>query len=293
MTFSLLSSEVDFVSVEQAAEQISTSDEYTQNLTPFDLHAKIQTLEDVSEADYLSNCTSFVRPWANDEVAYLGAIIGELDDRLQTLGVKVVLPTKIVMVKTTGWEEGGANGYTRENAIFLNRNSLGRDLFTHELFHIISRHNPEIRNRVYKILGFELSDPIEYNDDLRITNPDTPTLMHLLTVGYGDSQIQVAMIIRSQRKYAGGGFFSYVVKRLLTADSDSDTGSEYPGFSMLRYDQVRKLYDQIGRNTAYNIHQEELSAVHFRYLVNGTSGLPDQHLVDSLGVVLSTDENAQ
>ena len=42
------------------------------------------------------------------------------------------------------------------------------------------------------------------------------------------------------------------------------------------------FYDRIGRNTAYTIHQEEVSADHFEMLMTGEHGTPHPHLVEAL-----------
>jgi hypothetical protein len=289
MPTQLLSATVEFASVDASKAKIATPDEYTRNLTRFDLQAKIRTLKPVNTCDYLRNVQDYVRPWDSNEETYISAAFVHAHNRLIELGVSVYLPNTIVLIKTSGWEEGGANGYTRDDAIYLNERSLSQDLVFHEIFHIISRFNESKRDRIYATMGFKLTNDILYCDDLRITNPDTPTLKHFIDLRHKGRDIQGALIIRASRVYDGGGFFAYVRKHVLVLEHID--GSHVPKMvdgreELLRYDQVQGLYEQIGRNTAYNIHQEETAADHFTEALKGTTTLPDQRLVDELVKIL-------
>lgn len=293
MTTELWSSKVLFANRDEGMRVIATSDEYSSNMTPFDRQAKIRTLNPATESDYLENCKSYVRSWTCDEIAYLRSMLRYASERMQCLSLLFELPDPVILVKTTGWEEGGANGYTRKNTIFLNQNSLSPELLLHELFHLVSRFNPSKRNMIYESLGFVSCNPIAYDDDFRITNPDAPSFNHFLKVLHGGHEVLAAPIIRSSRPYAGGGFFSYVEKRLLLLEEND--GEVRPvkldgSHVFLRFDQVENLYSQIGRNTAYNIHQEEVSADHFGFLILDRKGLPDQHLVEQMQVILKDDK---
>jgi hypothetical protein len=281
----LLSASVEFASVDAGKSKISTPDIYTRNLTRFDLQSKIRTLRNVNQLDYLSNAQAYVRPWENDEVVYVSGALERAHTRLVELGASICLPETILLIKTTGWEEGGANGYTRDNAIYLNERSLSHDLILHEIFHIISRYNETKRDRVYSTMGFALTNDIVYCDDLRITNPDTPTLKHFVKLRHQNRDIEGALIIRASREYDGGGFFSFVRKYVLVLDRVD--GVHVPKMVdghelLLRFDQVQDLYRQIGSNTAYNIHQEETAADHFTEALLGNTMLPDQHLINEL-----------
>ncbi|MCY3008095.1 MAG: hypothetical protein NTV29_19255 [Planctomycetota bacterium] len=286
----LLSATVEFASLDTGKSKIATPDVYTRNLTRFDLQAKIRTLRPTSQRDYLCNVQEYVRPWDTDEEAYVVAALEHAHNRLVDLGVSVCLPDTIVMVKTSGWEEGGANGYTRDNAIYLNERSLSDHLVFHEIFHIISRYNESKRDGIYATMGFNRTNDILYRDELRITNPDAPSLNHYITLQHQGREIEGALIIRASREYDGGGFFGYVRKLVLVLDRVVDN-AHVPRLAdgkevLLRYDQVQGLYEQIGRNTAYNIHQEETAAEHFTAVIEGKTGLPDQRLVDELVKIL-------
>jgi hypothetical protein len=69
-------------------------------------------------------------------------------------------PKTILLIKTTGDEEGGQQ-YTRANAIVLNHNILMeghekelRQCIARELFHVLSRQNPDLREKFAQSLDF-------------------------------------------------------------------------------------------------------------------------------------------
>jgi hypothetical protein len=215
-----------------------------------------------------------------------------IDQAITALKLEFELPEDILLIKTTGWEEGGANGYTRDNAIYLNQHSLSLHLLIHEFFHIVSRTNPQRATSAYGLLGFEEIGEVQYDDLLRISNPDAPFLRHAVTVTYHGTPCKVCLVIRGSGPYQGGGFFTYVRKKLLMLEK---RGEEWVPdirkkgqYVFMDYHEVHGLYQQIGRNTGYNIHQEEVTAVHFEYLLDGRKGLPNQHLIDGLHRIFSS-----
>ncbi len=271
---------------------IATSDVYTKNLSAFDLSAKTRKPGKLNEQDYLENAPEYVRAWTDDEVDYLRAMLDRLHAAACKLELTVKLPETVVFIKTTGYEEGGANGYTRDNGIFLNRNSLSPGLVAHEIFHIISRYNPNLITAVYETLGFKACNEISFPSALRITNPDAPFLRHYLPVNARGEQHDVVMVMIADRPYEGGSFFGYIQKRLLVVEGDDDSkvvkmvgGREV----MFGFEEAVDLYDKIGRNTAYNIHQEEVSAVHFEMLLFGHGPIADPSLVSGLHSALRAE----
>jgi hypothetical protein len=286
----LMGSNVHFATREEGRAKIAIPDVYSNRLSPYELKAKIRTMSHVTSDDYLQNCRKFVRSWTSAEVSYLGSMIRWVDERIAALGLNFRLPEDILLIKTTGWEEGGANGYTRENAIYLKQYSLSLHLLIHELFHVVARTNPERATNAYNLLGFEEVEEIQYDDLLKISNPDAPFLRHAVAVTHQGVPIKVCLVMRGSGAYYGGGFFSYVQKKLLVLEERE--GRWQPGVTdrqlqFLDYHEVQGLYQQIGRNTGYNIHQEEVTAEHFEFLLSGRTGLPNLPLVEGLQRVLS------
>lgn len=287
-----LDAKIEFATLDEGQVRIATSDVYTKNLSAFDLSAKTRKAGELTEQDYLENAPEYVRSWTDDEIEYLRAMLDRLHAAACNLDLTVELPETIVFIKTTGYEEGGAAGYTRDNSVFLNRNSLSTGLVTHELFHIVSRYNPELTTAVYETLGFKACNDVSFPSELRITNPDAPFLRHYLQVSARGEQHDVVMVMISDHPYEGGSFFGYIRKRLLVVEGDDDRkvvkivgGREV----LIGFEEAIDLYDNIGRNTTYNIHQEEVSAVHFEMLMLGHGPIADPSLVRRMHTVLRAE----
>lgn len=284
-----LDAKIEFATLEEGRARIAVSDVYTKNLSAFDLSAKTRRPGTLQEHDYLAHAPDFVRAWTADEVDYLRARLHRLQDRARALHLDVDLPERIVLVKTTGFEEGGASGYTRGDNIFLNRTRLSGELVAHELFHVISRYNPARVSAAYETLGFTPCNEVSYQSEFRITNPDAPFLRHYLQVNARGERHDVVLVMVASRPYDGGSFFRYVHKRLLVVEGDDDAKAVklVGGHQvLLRFDEAIDLYDQIGRNTAYNIHQAEVSAEHFEMLMFGHGPIADPSLIQGLHLAL-------
>ena len=154
---------------------------------------------------------------------------------------------------------------------------------------IRDRYNPKLISKAYKLLGFKPCNEIKLDDPLRINNPDAPHLKHYLTANTVRKSVDVALIIRARGPYRGGSFFRMVEKKLLILEGSGRT--KVPKLSdgqiqYLNFSDIINLYKNIGRNTGYNIHQEETTAEHFEHIVNAQSGIAHPDLVSGLRKIL-------
>jgi hypothetical protein len=119
--------------------------------------------------------------------------------------------------------------------------------------------------------------------DRRISNPDAPFNDYYLTVSYEDKPIDVMLILYANRNFEGGNFFSYLQLGMLVVEGDQyDKKAVYRGNKpmILKVKEVKQFFEQIGKNSDYIIHAEELSADHFVMLLNGEKNLPNPELIE-------------
>jgi len=199
------------------------------------------------------------------------------------------LPEVIYWIRT---EEGWS---TRQNAII--GDSCNEWIFVHELFHIYSRYNPAIRDKLYSILGYHpCGAPIKYPDSVvRITNPDAPVSKHYITVSYRGEPLAVAPIYYSKSgTYKGGGLFDYIQYGLMAVEESSE-GWTYKLVNgeplILKESDVEGYWEQVGRNTDYDIHPEERMAENFNILCSGRLGhywdLPTPRIIEEMYALLA------
>jgi hypothetical protein len=295
---------VVFTTVNEGRAILETRDGFVERMSPFDRAARMKTDRKVSEEKFLKHAGQSVRGWdAEDRQALKSAIAG-LRPRLEALNLP--FPAKVCFIKTTGDEEGGA-GYTRENAIILPKDQLAmpvsnlRRSVCHELFHVLSRANPKLRERLYAAIGFVKCNEVEFPARLRprkITNPDAPRNDHYIRLkSEGQERLAVPILFAETETYdtaRGGEFFDYLQFGLLAVERGKEPGSvtvrrQEKGPSLLDIRQVTGFFEQVGRNTQYTIHPEEILADNFVLLVMGDSDVPSPDILEEMKAVLTKE----
>lgn len=283
---------------DRAKELVKTEDVYTAGFSRFDLQSKSLKLEDAVLEDYFNVSADGVQPWMSDEIENLKKVTAYVNKNIKEMGLKFNLPSRIEVIKSNMKSEGGAAGYTRGNFIVLSKSYTGsysaslRDLFIHELFHIISRNDPVLSEKVYNIIGFKKCNEVAYPPELadkRISNPDAPFNNYYITVEYLGRQVDVMLIMYAGKSYEGGSFFPYLQVGLLVVEGDEI--SKTPVYEsgkplVLQTSDVNNFYEQVGRNTGYILHAEEISADHFVMLLTGEKGLANPELIESMKYVM-------
>jgi hypothetical protein len=213
------------------------------------------------------------------------------------------LPRAVLLIRTTGQEESGA-AYTRGAAIVLPQNVLAYSadrldrLLAHELFHVLSRHDGAFRARLYRIIGFEICDPIDFPASLadrRLTNPDAPLVDCTIELKNteGKSFFGAPILYASAKKYDAekkGSMFQYLTFRLLVVEQDR--GRWRPrllGGEPVVIDPKKEaaFYDKVGKNTNYVIHPDEILADNFVHLVMGTKDLATPRIIEEMRAALA------
>lgn len=289
------STKISLASKERGKELLLQEDAYTKHMSVFDLHSKTGVVDGNPTIEtYFENAVKEVKDWTPEEQKLLNEIIQSVSTHINELGLNLNLPPVVEVVRTTGKEEGTAAGYTRGNYIVLGGAEISEELFIHELFHVYSRHNPDKREQIYNSIGFYKTNEIEYPNslaELTIANPDAPINDYYIEVEYEGKPVKAMMVIFSMEKYNGGSFFEYLHAKLLMLEGTP--GKTMPVIRngeplLVRYAEVANLFEQIGKNTNYIIHPEEISASHFTLLLMGKEDLPNPEIIDAMKDILSS-----
>ena len=282
---------VYFSSVEAGREILARRDDFIAALTPLDRRARMQTNQDVSEKDFLAFVGRSVRPWTPDETNRIAGVLQTVGDKLAQWHLP--FPSTIVLISTSGEEEFN-NSYTRQNVIVLPTNEVAgrpsalRYLILHELFHVLSRHAPELRKAVYGIIGFRPINEIELPEELRgrkVTNPDGVPNGWMIGLTNQNEAFQAVPIL-----LATGPSFNpnerdaspYDCFRLLAVKPDGagwvpQLVAGHP--RLLKPEDTTGWFEQIGRNTRYTIHPDEILADNFVRLINGNTNLATPRII--------------
>ena len=271
-----------FATVTEGQKVLGNRDDFVKQLSPFDRAVRLKTDREVSESEFLTFVRKQVLPWTKPEKERIGAALDGVRSALETLALP--LPERIYLVKTTGQEESEA-AYTRAEAIVLPVTKLTAEplliqkVLCHELFHILSRTNPELRERLYQGIGFKKCPGVQFPASLRpirLTNPDAPRNEHCIRVRVdGEPTWAVPILFANREQYdvgSGEELFGYLQFRFLLVERGSDpldvkAGSDGTGATLVGLDRISGFFEQVGRNTKYIVHPEEILADNFVLLI--------------------------
>jgi hypothetical protein len=285
-----------FATIKEAAAVLGSEDPFTRSLSRFDLQSRLKNSGDVQVSDLLHFASKQVESWSEDEVAKLTGCIESVRSRLKDY--PPLWPETVLLIKTAGEEEGGA-AYCRQHAIVLPRRVLDQPaealerLLTHELFHVLSRHDLSRQRKLYAVVGFHPCGEIALPPSLRdrkITNPDAPLLNYCIELATDEGPVPVTPILyASPADYdleSKKTFFQYMQFRLLQLERDGDAWQaafdETGEPILLDPNDQPSYHEQIGSNTGYIIHAEEVLAENFVHLVSGTKDLKSPRVVEKL-----------
>jgi len=288
-----------FASVEDAQKILTLKDQYIVSLTPFDRRVRLNSREPVSEQEFLSFLREQALSWSQYEKTRIQVMINNLAYRLKEYDLN--LPSEIVLIKTTGKEDGGA-AYTRDNAIILPQNILNSPggnlerLIIHELFHIFTRNNLKTREALYAVINFKKSEKVELPRkllDIELTNPDVPAQRYCVEVEKQGESIKVIPMITLPNFDASESrpFFSYLRLELVEVVRDdyefSYVRNENDEPVVFSAQELPDYFKKIGENTGYVIHPEEILADNFAMMVMGQESVKSKWVIDEKRILLA------
>jgi hypothetical protein len=292
---------IEFVTASKAQEILQIQDDFIKALSQFDKAARMTTSRVVDEEEFLNFISSHTLNWEPEEQQKIHSTLIKINKKLTSYNV--YLPKKLYFIKTTGMEEGKAP-YTRNgNAIILPEVKLNvshQQLFetvSHEIFHIISHNNPRLRSELYALIGFKKCNSISLPkkwQDRKITNPDAPKNTHYIKITVNGKQSAVVpFLLSSEQLYnekLGGNFFDYVKLKFLPIQLTK--GEWQPilndgRLESLNINEISGYFEQVGMNTHYIIHPEEILADNFTLLLTEKKKVLSPDLLKKLDKALS------
>ncbi|MBS1772439.1 MAG: DUF4157 domain-containing protein [Bacteroidetes bacterium] len=267
-----LKGSVEIIDSTEASAMLGKDDGYPKLFSLFDIQSRLKDTTATKWKGYLSLAEKDTQNWTTEEQEAIKKAFGEIEIALKNESLHFNLPDKIYLIKSNTKEEFGAEGYTRGSSIILNPSSqpINTHLVAHELFHVFSRFNEKTRDELYHVFGFKKCNPIALTkalDNKNITNPDCPVVSHYITVNGQD----MTLLLYSNDKYEGGNVFLTYAKIGFVMLSGDDThksimlkGSK-PVIKEL--EDVPEAFNQIGKNSQYLLHPEELCAEHFAAVI--------------------------
>ena len=308
----------------QAAHYITTDTQegFFEHITPLDMAIQMKrNWPDTSarRATQLQAYRAFLKTdvthFSPEDSHFLSQCLKKVASLLEQTPFDV-LPDTLFLIKTKGNHYGASTFYTRTNGIIIPQHELDEkneammiNVLLHEIFHIYSRNHPRKRSKLYKTIGFEaLPPPLQVPAPLQariLLNPDGVNWRYSINFPLpNDSLIRaIPLIISKKAHYEEDTYFDYLEFQLYPVISQNDTfhvqvidgwRSPLPPVSLLQ-----GFHDQIGDNTTYIIHPDEILADNFVLLVRlKNKSLPEKRysergleILKAVETILSADND--
>jgi len=207
-------------------------------------------------------------------------LVKELFDRAMSLCFKVNPKLKlpeIYLIKTAGKYYGDGVFYTRDNSIIIPAPMLKMmkegfvSTMIHEIFHIYSRYNKDKRDALYARIGFEKLPNINLSSFLKervLYNPDGVDLRYAINVKdkkTGKEFKAIPVIYSRYKAYTPDmpAFFGYLTFQLFEIKDRAGMWSVVNKDVGHSIEDLTGFWEQVGENTQYNIHPDEICADNF------------------------------
>ena len=279
-----LSKSVDFADLLRAQKILGHKDQWARQLSDFEMGARQKTTAPTNLKEFLDFAAGAGRGWTAVEKAGWKPLVGRLSDAMNGLHLHV---PNIDLIKTSGEEEFDS-AYTRRHSIMFPESMTSLPatdarrayfLLAHELFHVLSRTDPLLRDDLYALLGFKAVDGFEYPaelEDRRLSNPDAFEYLHTLTVQSGTESVDVMPVIQSllplNEVIQLPNFFDALDIVLLSVDAGTGEALRDGNGDLIKYNFGNTNWVPLMlRNSSYIIHPEEILADNFATLMEWRS----------------------
>ena len=234
--------------------------------------------------DYKQHLKDGVMDWTESEKTYVANVFNKAFELVSAVSPKI-FPPKIVMIKDNMNHYGEGVFYTRENSIVVPLNTVERQdsadflkTMLHEIFHIYARYHPEIKTKLYERIGYTKIDPPKIPAILErrvLLNPDGIDFNYAIKIKRKSTGQEITAIPLIFSKYLNfmpnkTDFFEYLQFYLFEI-ADGEVQVTRNGDSTVRIKNVTDFYDQIGTNTQYIIHPDEVLADNFTLICLSSS----------------------
>ena len=263
---------IRFASKEEGQQLIKNSSYYNR-LTQMDIDWRAKK-QNASLAELIAMAQDNVRDFTDADKDLVIQTVKFIESRLDKFDSQLPLPPEIIFVNTTMEDEGSAGAYTSGNMIVLNQSCIVypyiEELIAHELFHCITRHSPEFRQKMYSLIGFTVMDhDIDFPERTKrrlMANPDVEHIDNYAEFTIDGVKRKCALVAYFAKSWAEASklegplatFFNNYHTVLLPLDE-----LDHP----YSYSAASDFWDKLGRNTTYVCAPEECLAVNFSYAI--------------------------
>jgi hypothetical protein len=265
--------------------------------TELERSASLRTAERMDAERFAAEMSATALAWMGPERRAFDKVRSQLGAFIAAM--RWTSPSPILLVKAT---DRLMNGFphTRGNAIVLQESMLQQMLasvdvmsyfMAHETFHVLSRANPALREELYAAIGFRRCASVEMPAPLarlRLTNPDAPENRHTIAVRWAGRSIEVMPFVHfpTDNIDARGGFGAQMRTSWLPVERRGGRCAVRGAEERPAPEELEGFYDQVGQNTGYLIHPEEILADNFAFLFRKPEKLASPQILERMRRIL-------
>lgn len=290
-----------YASREEGQELLLSNQAYYDEFSQNDLEYKLQK-KDATMEEYIPYAKEQVQDFTEEEKTLIGSYLTGMKEKLKENGYVLPAIDEIVFIKTSMKEENGAGGYTHGTQIYINAKILDdaingdektkekesdflTEFFWHELFHCLTRCNPEFRAQMYELIHFTVGEkefPIPPSvKAYYISNPDVEhhNSYASFRIDGNDIDCFCALITTKHFEKEGESFFKCATTALVPID-----GSDV----YYTPEQAENFNEIFGKNTDYVTDPEECIADNFAYAMayglegEDGKGYPNPEIIEGI-----------
>ena len=274
-----------FATKEEGVRLMLSNQEYYDGFSQNDLEFRLQRVGATME-ELKAFAREQVLDFTDEEKALIRSIFDEMETTLAENGYTLPQTDEVILIKTTMEEEKSAAGYTHGTQVYFYSTYIEyacterehkdyylnylRYLMWHELFHCMTRSNPDFQKDMYSIIHFTIVDedfPIPPSVfEYHISNPDVEHHNSYATFRINGEDIDcfTDFVTTKHFEKPGDSFFDFCTTALVPID----------GTDIYYTPEQAENYDEgFGKNTGYVVDPEECIADNFTYAMQyGMSG---------------------
>lgn len=272
---------------EEASQWIITDEKegFFEKVAPLEMSIQMKkNLEDAPRETTLESYKKMLQEdlqeFTKEEKVAVQKIFDKALSLCYKISPKLNLP-EIFLIKTKGDYYGAGVYYTRDNSIIIPAPMLTFDkdgenagflsTMIHEIFHVYSRYNKDKRDALYKRIGFEKLPNLALSEFLKervLYNPDGVDLRYAITVKSkktGEEFKAIPAIYARHKAFRSDmpAFFGYLTFQLFEVKDRAGTWSVTNKDVGHSIEDLTGFWEQVGDNTRYNIHPDEICADNF------------------------------
>lgn len=291
----------------KAAQAVSmdTTESFFEKIRPLEIQIQSKNTIENSITAYKKLLSEDVSSFNEFETKAVSRHFRKALEWCQNVFPSLELPL-IQLIKTKATYYGDGTYYTRQNSIIIPENVLEFEdnawnmsfiqTMLHEIFHIYSRYHPKKRDEVYARIGFKKIENLilsDFLDERILHNPDGVDVAYAIALedSTGRQITAIPAIFSNKKSYSPTQpyFFNYLSFQLFEVEQkqkDWFVVAENLGHEV---SSLKNFWEQIGDNTKYIIHPDEICADNFVAIIQLRNDIKKESEFSKIGLQLLLD----